>query len=75
MIRAIKPSESLDDQVTNMLTSMRYQVDYDEDVRHKIQLKKAKLKAKRWLNEAKMKTEFQIRKLSFSRSRSTGTQF
>jgi hypothetical protein len=37
-----------------------------------MQLRKAKLKAKRWLNEAKMKTEFQIRKLSFSRSRSTG---
>lgn len=37
-----------------------------------MQLRKAKLKAKRWLNEAKMKSSFHIRKLSFVRSRSTG---
>ncbi|KAI6184432.1 hypothetical protein M3Y97_00595500 [Aphelenchoides bicaudatus] len=68
MIRAIKPSESLDDQVTIMLNSMRARCEDEEDIRHKMQLRKAKLKAKRWLNEAKMKTEFQIRKLSFRRS-------
>jgi hypothetical protein len=72
MIRAIKPSQSLDDQVTFMMTSMREKCEFEEDVRHKMQLKKAKLKARRWINEVKMQRAFQFRKLSFRRSRSTG---
>ncbi|KAK0395420.1 hypothetical protein QR680_001273 [Steinernema hermaphroditum] len=68
MIRAIKPSETLDDQVTLLLNSMRVRVEYEDQARQKRKLREAKRRAQRWLAEAKNKG---VRKLSFRRAHST----
>ncbi|KAI1727256.1 hypothetical protein Ddc_04552 [Ditylenchus destructor] len=71
MVRAIKPSETLDDQVTILLSSMRVRVEYEDNVRQKRKLQEAKLKAQRWLAEVKIRG---VKKLSFRRSNSN-TEF
>ncbi|TMS35138.1 hypothetical protein L596_002598 [Steinernema carpocapsae] len=57
MIRAIKPSETLDDQVTLLLNSMRVRVEYEDQARQKRKLREAKRRAQRWLAEAKNKIQ------------------
>ncbi|CAJ0932373.1 unnamed protein product, partial [Mesorhabditis belari] len=67
MVRAIKPTETLDDQVTFMLTSMRVRVENEENARQKRKLREAKKSAQRWLTELKSRS---IRRLSYRRSTS-----
>jgi hypothetical protein len=62
MIRAIKPSENLDDQVNMLLTSMRARCEVDEAERRRAKMREAKRKVQRWLLEARKKS---MRKLSF----------
>ncbi|KAK0395421.1 hypothetical protein QR680_001273 [Steinernema hermaphroditum] len=50
MIRAIKPSETLDDQVTLLLNSMRVRVEYEDQARQKRKLREAKRRAQRLLH-------------------------
>uniref|UniRef100_A0A914PWW9 Uncharacterized protein n=1 Tax=Panagrolaimus davidi TaxID=227884 RepID=A0A914PWW9_9BILA len=65
MVRSIKPSESVDDQVTILLNSMRVRVEYEDNARQRQKLREAKRKAQRWLAEAKQRS---CKKLSFSGS-------
>ncbi|KAI6196628.1 hypothetical protein M3Y94_01132000 [Aphelenchoides besseyi] len=72
MVRVISPSkENLDDQVTNIFASLHAKCELENNVRHKAKLAEAKRRAQRWLNEAKLKSVSQVRKLSRRRSRST----
>uniref|UniRef100_A0AC34G7G5 Uncharacterized protein n=1 Tax=Panagrolaimus sp. ES5 TaxID=591445 RepID=A0AC34G7G5_9BILA len=65
MVRSIKPSESVDDQVTILLNSMRVRVEFEDNARQRQKLREAKRKAQRWLAEAKQRS---CKKLSFSGS-------
>ncbi|CAJ0586862.1 unnamed protein product, partial [Mesorhabditis spiculigera] len=67
MVRAIKPTETIDDQVTLMLTSMRVRVENEENARQKRKLREAKKTAQRWLTELKTRS---FRRLSYRRSTS-----
>uniref|UniRef100_A0A915AMH4 Uncharacterized protein n=1 Tax=Parascaris univalens TaxID=6257 RepID=A0A915AMH4_PARUN len=53
LIRAIKPNETLDDQVTILLNSMRVRVEIEDSVRQRRKLREAKEKAQKWLQEAR----------------------
>ncbi|CEF60763.1 Hypothetical protein SRAE_X000254600 [Strongyloides ratti] len=55
MVRAIKPSDNIDDQVNLMLNSMRARVDIEHDYREKKKLIEAKTKIQAWLNNVKCK--------------------
>ncbi|KAE9550206.1 hypothetical protein FO519_006573 [Halicephalobus sp. NKZ332] len=71
MVRAIKPSESVDDQVTILLNSMRVRCEVEDNARQKRKLREAKKRAQKWLSDAKAKS---VKKLSFTgsyRNRST----
>ena len=50
-----------------MLSSMRVRVEHESNARQKQKLREAKLKAQKWLAEAKMRS---VHKLSFRRNRS-----
>ncbi|VDM42913.1 unnamed protein product [Toxocara canis] len=68
LIRAIKPNETLDDQVTILLNSMRVRVEIEDSVRQRRKLREAKEKAQRWLQEAKQRS---AKSFSFRKTRST----
>uniref|UniRef100_A0A0N5A420 Uncharacterized protein n=1 Tax=Parastrongyloides trichosuri TaxID=131310 RepID=A0A0N5A420_PARTI len=65
MIRAIKPSDSIDDQVVLMLNSMRVRVDDEHSNRERKKLREAKQKIQAWLNDMKGRS---VSRLSFRKS-------
>ncbi|CAI2344065.1 unnamed protein product [Caenorhabditis sp. 36 PRJEB53466] len=67
MFRSIRPHQSLDDQVTLMLSTMKMRVEVDEYERRKIKMKEAKKKAQEWINNLKTRS---IRSISRSSKRS-----
>ncbi|VDK44667.1 unnamed protein product [Anisakis simplex] len=68
LIRAIKPNETLDDQVTILLNSMRVRIEIEDNFRQKRKLKEAKEKAQKWLQEAKHRS---VKNLTFRKAHST----
>ncbi|UMM16966.1 hypothetical protein L5515_013755 [Caenorhabditis briggsae] len=67
MFRSIRPHQSLDDQVTLMMSTMKMRVEVDEYERRKIKMKEAKKKAQDWINNLKNRS---MRSLSRSSRRS-----
>uniref|UniRef100_A0A0K0EP34 Uncharacterized protein n=1 Tax=Strongyloides stercoralis TaxID=6248 RepID=A0A0K0EP34_STRER len=62
MVRAIKPTDNIDEQVALMLNSMRTRVDIEHNYREKKKLIEAKTKIQAWLNSVKSK---KVARLSF----------
>ncbi|KAL6735279.1 hypothetical protein Aduo_005735 [Ancylostoma duodenale] len=60
MFRSIRWKESLDDQVTLLLSSMQLRVEHDEGIRQKKKMREAKQRAQLWLAELKAKSLMKI---------------
>ncbi|KAE9414913.1 hypothetical protein Angca_000320 [Angiostrongylus cantonensis] len=56
MVRSIKLTDSLDDQVTTLLASMQLRVEQEEEIRHKRTKKELKRRAQMWLADIKSKS-------------------
>uniref|UniRef100_A0A914W4Q9 Uncharacterized protein n=1 Tax=Plectus sambesii TaxID=2011161 RepID=A0A914W4Q9_9BILA len=69
MVRAIKPTQTVDEQVTLLLSTMRFRVEIEDNARQKRRLREAKAKAQQWLHTMQNAVP---RRLSFmNRGRST----
>uniref|UniRef100_A0AC35U7Z1 Uncharacterized protein n=1 Tax=Rhabditophanes sp. KR3021 TaxID=114890 RepID=A0AC35U7Z1_9BILA len=64
MIRTIKPSDCVDEQVSVMLNSMRKRVDDEQNRTDKKKLREAKKRIQHWLSDVTAKS---VRKISFRR--------
>ncbi|KHJ83282.1 hypothetical protein OESDEN_17021 [Oesophagostomum dentatum] len=56
MFRSIRWKETLDDQVTVLLSSMQLRIDQEEGIRRKKKMREAKLRAQLWLAELRSRS-------------------
>ncbi|WKX93882.1 hypothetical protein Q1695_011278 [Nippostrongylus brasiliensis] len=56
LVRSVKSRESLDEQVTVLLSSMQLRIEHDEVTRRKKSMREAKKKAQEWLSEIRRRS-------------------